>query len=216
MVKGFIFDLDGVLVDTVEYHYASWEKLANKLGFKLNPSITEKLKGISRMDSLKLVLAQGKIKATEKQMITYAAQKNTWYLEFLQNINDNVILDGVKQFIDQSLSAGIKITVGSASKNAGSILKRTSLSNSFIEIVDGNHVKRPKPDPEVFLKAARAMKLNPQQSVVFEDSYKGLQAAQSGRFRSLGIGLAENLAIAEFVVPNLVDISPEQVIQLYR
>lgn len=216
MIKGFIFDLDGVLVDTVDYHYASWEKLAKQLGFKLQPTIKEKLKGISRMDSLELVLKQGKIKASAKQKIAYAAQKNEWYLEFLENLNDKVILKGVKTFIEKSQKAKIKLTVGSASKNATSILQKTSLKDSFIEIVDGNHVKYPKPHPEVFLKAAKAMKLKPQECIVFEDSNKGLQAAVTGKFRRLGIGEAINLDNAEVVMSDLSYIKPRQIINLFK
>ena len=216
MIQGFIFDLDGVLVDTVEYHYASWQMLAKQLKFKLDDSIKESLKGISRMDSLKIVLKQGKIKASKKEMIKYAAQKNEWYLSNLKNVNDNVILKGVIPFIQQCQKEGIKITVGSAIKNAKTILAKTSLKDSFIEIVDGNDVKKAKPDPEVFLKAAKAMKLKPHQCVVFEDSMKGLRAAKNGGFRRLGIGDAHILDESEYAITDLTNIYPKHIIKLFK
>jgi len=216
MIKGLIFDLDGVLVDTVDYHYASWVKLAKSLGFDLNISIKEKLKGISRMDSLKLVLQQGDIKSTEKQRIIYAKQKNNWYLESLKNIDDGVVLPGVKQFLQSVAKAGIKMTVGSASKNAKRILAKTSINKGFLRIVDGTDVKNAKPDPEVFQIAAKAMGLSPRECIVFEDSYKGLEAANRGQFRSLGIGHINNLYNAEFIIPNLKNVEASEILEIFN
>jgi len=215
MIKGFIFDLDGVLVDTVNYHFASWEKLAQQLDFTLDPSIKESLKGISRMESLKIVLSQSGLSATQAEMEKYCALKNDWYLESLNNMGDNVILDGIKPFIQKSQKAGIKLTVGSSSKNAASILQKTSLKNSFIKIVDGNDVKKSKPDPEVFFIAAAAMNLKPEECIVFEDSQKGLEAAETGKFRRLGIGSSEHLDNAEVVMSDLKHIDPAQIIKLF-
>jgi beta-phosphoglucomutase len=214
MIKAFIFDLDGVIVDTVMYHYNSWVKLADKLGFQLNDSITEKLKGISRMASLELVLEQGGIKATEAQKIEYAKLKNDWYLESLAGIDDGVILDGVKEFLIDSKKHGIKTAIGSASKNAKNILAKTTIYNSFQDIKDGNDVIKTKPDPEVFLKAAAALNVLPEEAVVFEDSAKGITAAIDGGFKCVGIGSAENLPDAHIVMQDLSNISAETVIKL--
>jgi len=216
MIKGFIFDLDGVLVDTVDYHFASWKLLAKQLNFNLNNDIIEQLKGISRMDSLKIVLKQGDIKASKKQMIKYAAQKNEWYLSSLKKINDNVVLNGVLPFIKKCQQEGIKLTVGSSSKNAKSIIAQTSLKDSFIKIIDGNDVINAKPDPEVFLKAVKAMNLKPYECIVFEDSLKGLMAAKSAGFRRLAIGDAHILHEAEFAIKDLTNIYPKQIIKLFK
>ncbi len=213
-MKAFIFDLDGVIVDTVQYHYESWVKLASSLGFQLNPIIQEKLKGISRMASLDLVLAQGGITATPEQKVEYAKQKNDWYLESLSSVNDNVVLPGVKEFLISTKEAKLKMAIGSASKNAKTILAKTSIYKSFDTIKDGNDVKNSKPDPEVFLKAAKSLKVKPSEAVVFEDSEKGIIAAKAGGFMCVGIGSSDVLTDADIVMEDLTHISAEMIVRL--
>jgi len=216
MIRGFIFDLDGVLVDTVDYHYASWERLSLQLGFKLDPKIKEKLKGISRMDSLNLVLQQGGIKLSRKKKEELTALKNKWYLESLSELTNEILLPGVEAFVESSHKLGLRLAIGSASKNARSIIDRTNLKNSFEVIVDGNDIVKTKPDPEVFLKGAHLLGLKPQECLVFEDSAKGLMAASSGGFRKLGIGSATHLDEAEVIMTDLENISASQICRLYN
>jgi beta-phosphoglucomutase len=214
MIKAFIFDLDGVIVDTVGYHYNSWVKLADSLGYKLDSKIKEKLKGISRMASLDLVLSQGNIEASEEQKIKYAEQKNTWYIESLEDVNDNVVLPGVKEFLLSTRENHIKMAIGSASKNAKSILAKTSIYDAFNTIKDGNDVKYSKPNPEVFLKAAKSLRVKPEEAVVFEDSAKGITAAIDGGFKCVGIGKSDVLQDAHIVMSDLTHISADMIVRL--
>jgi beta-phosphoglucomutase len=214
MIKAFIFDLDGVIVDTVGYHYNSWVKLADSLGYKLDSKIKEKLKGISRMASLDLVLSQGNIEASEEQKIKYAEHKNAWYIESLKDVNDNVVLPGVKEFLQSTQDNHIKMAIGSASKNAKSILAKTSIYDAFNTIKDGNDVKYSKPNPEVFLKAAKSLRVKPEEAVVFEDSAKGITAAIDGGFNCVGIGKSDVLQDAHIVMSDLTHISADMIVRL--
>ncbi|MDA8692987.1 beta-phosphoglucomutase [Saprospiraceae bacterium] len=214
MIKAFIFDLDGVIVDTVGYHYDSWVKLADSLDFKLDSKIKESLKGISRMVSLDLVLAQGNITATKVQKIKYAKQKNDWFIESLKAVNDNIILPGVKEFLQSTHDNNIKMAVASASKNAKSILAKTSIFDIFDSIKDGNDVKLSKPNPEVFFKAAKSIGVKPSEAIIFEDSVEGTTAAIDGGFKCVGIGKSEILQDAHIVVSDLTDLSADMIIRL--
>lgn len=197
-----IFDLDGVLVDTAKYHFRSWIKLAETLGFEIQPELEEELKGISRMKSLEIVLKAGGIQADEEEKILYAKQKNDWYLESLENLSDEVILPGVIDFLDHLRDEGIPMAVGSASKNATFVLNQLNMTDYFVTIVDGTMVRQSKPDPEVFLNAARDLQYPPDKIIVFEDSAKGLVAAHKGGFHTIGIGDPEKLKEAAVVIPN--------------
>ncbi len=214
MKYGFIYDLDGVLVDTVDFHFDSWKKLANSLGFKIGDNIKESLKGISRMDSLDIVLAEGGYKADHEEKLKLAERKNQWYVANLQSADDSVILSGVMTFIARCKESHIPMSIGSASKNAQTIISKTSLKGEFTRIVGGNDVKNAKPDPEVFLLGAESLGLPPEQCIVFEDSLKGLEAAGRGGFKSVGIGKATNLPIADIVIENLENIHPKTIIEL--
>jgi len=199
--KGVIFDLDGVLVDTAKYHFRSWIRLSRELGFELDHKVEERLKGISRMDSLEIVLAEGGItnfNQEEKERLT--AQKNTWYLESLEGLDRDVILDGVITFLEKLKAKKIPIAVGSASRNATTILHKLDMAHYFVSIVDGNHVIHTKPNPEVFINAARDLQLSEKDCTVFEDSQKGIKAAKEGGFRVIGVGDEKNLNEAEFVI----------------
>ncbi len=213
-IKGIIFDLDGVLVDTAKYHFKSWIKLSAELGFELTPVVEEKLKGISRMDSLNIVLESGGISCSEEEKKAMAEKKNTWYLDSLEGLDNDVILEGVLSFLDAVKSHNIPMAVGSASKNATTILSRLDMTDYFVSIIDGNHVQKTKPDPEVFVNAARDLQLEEASCLVFEDSQKGILAAKTGGFRVIGIGEKTALKEAEAVISGFQGVKVEDVMAL--
>ncbi len=178
-MKGAIFDLDGVIVDTAVYHYAAWKELAASLGFEFTESDNERLKGVSRMRSLEILLSVGNITAPQEQKEAWAAEKNSRYLKLLENLNENSLLPGTKPFLQKLRADGVKIALGSASKNAPLILDKLGITDLFDAIVDGNSVSKAKPDPEVFLKGAELLNLDPADCVVFEDAQAGIEAARA-------------------------------------
>ncbi|GFZ31139.1 beta-phosphoglucomutase [Clostridium zeae] len=204
-VKGCIFDLDGVIVDTAKYHYLAWKRLANELGFDFTEKDNERLKGVSRMASLEILLSIGKITLSEDEKLALAAKKNEWYVEYISRMNKDEILPGVENFLQAIRSEGIKVSLGSASKNSMMILDNLELTKYFDAIIDGNKVSEAKPDPEVFLLAAKELDLDPKVCVVFEDAEAGIEAAIRAGMRSIGIGSVETLGKATKVVPNLKD-----------
>ncbi len=207
-IQGCIFDLDGVLVDTAKYHFKSWQKLAReKLGFDLEDHIEERLKGISRMASLDVILEVGQISCTNKEKEEMAATKNNWYLEFVMNMDEGEVLPGVIDFLEELKVLKIRMAVGSASKNAPVILERIRITDYFEAVIDGNMVTHSKPDPEVFIKAAVSLDLIPSKCIVFEDSIKGIEAAIDGQFRSVGVGDPKILTEADAVIPGFKDLS---------
>lgn len=210
-IKACLFDLDGVLVDTAVYHYRAWKKLANQLGFDFTLAQNEKLKGVSRMDSLNLILGWGQLEKTEEEKLELAARKNTWYVDMISRMQPSEILPGALDFLIRVREAGLKIALGSASKNSSLILERTGLQSFFDAIVDGNLVSRSKPDPEVFLKGAAILNVLPEECVVFEDAEAGVEAALSAGMRVIGIGDASVLKGATIVVPDLSGLSVEEV-----
>lgn len=202
LISACIFDFDGVIVDTADYHYLSWKKLALKLGFEFTKEQNEKMKGISRMASLEVVLDIGNIKASESEKLKMAHVKNEWYKEYLETVDDSIILPGVKSFLAELKTNKIPFVLGSASKNARFVMSKISIADSFDAIFDGNDTERSKPDPEVFLKGAAYLKIAPKDIVVFEDSYKGLVAANAGGFYSCGVGDASILDNANMNIPS--------------
>lgn len=202
-IKGVIFDLDGVLVDTAKYHYLAWKKLANKLGFDFSEKDNERLKGVSRMRSLEILLEIGGISTDENQKIKWAEEKNESYVEYLKELDKTALLEGASDYLSVLHNQGVKISLGSASKNAPLILNQTAIQHKFDAVVDGNCVSKAKPDPEVFLKAAKALNLSPSDCAVFEDSLAGIQAAKQGGMLAVGVGDKENLPGADLYVKNL-------------
>jgi beta-phosphoglucomutase len=195
---GFIFDLDGVIVDTAKYHYLAWKKLANELGFDFTEEQNELFKGVSRKRCLEILLDIGKVKATQEQFDTWMVEKNEDYLEYIENMDASEILQDVPKVLNFLKSKGVPIALGSASKNAKPILEKVGLLQYFDEIVDGNSVTKAKPDPEVFLIAARELGLNPKDCVVFEDALAGIEAANNAGMISIGIGDANILSSADY------------------
>lgn len=201
MIKGCIFDLDGVVVDTARYHFLAWQRLAKELGFTFTEQHNEKLKGVSRMTSLEILLEVGGLRMTDPEKQDSAARKNAWYLEYIGEMTPGDVLPGVCEFLDLLRSASIRIALGTASKNAGIILDRIGLSDAFDSIVDGNRVVIAKPDPEVFLKAASDLKLAPKECLVFEDAIAGVEAAHKGGMKCIGVGQPDILEKADKIIP---------------
>ena len=200
MIKGFLFDLDGVIVDTAVFHFKAWRKMANKLGFDIDEAFNETLKGISRRDSIDRILAYGGITLSEEEIERLAKEKNEDYLTMVDTMTKENILPGVQELIAQIKEQNYKMALGSASKNAPRILDRIGLIHEFDAIVDGNSVNKSKPDPEVFIKGADALDLKNEECVVVEDAYAGVEAAIAAGMKSIGIGEQENLPNANIVI----------------
>jgi len=196
--KVFIFDLDGVIVDTAKYHFIAWQKIAHELGIEFTPEHNENLKGVSRVRSLDLILELGKIEATQEEKNKWLIQKNDNYLSYLVTMNNSEILPGVMPILQYLKENKQSIALGSASKNARPILEKTGILSYFDAIVDGNDVSNAKPDPEVFLQAAQKLGISNENSIVFEDSVAGIQAANIAAMTSIGIGEANILNEAKF------------------
>ena len=190
-IKGLIFDLDGVLVSTENNHFNAWKAIADELNIKFNLKDNEKLKGLSREDSLKALLKLGNKNLPKLRFKNILALKNEIYLKSIENINQNDLIPGLQNFIKTKSKENYLLAVGSSSKNANFILKKTGIYNYFKCIVDGNMVKNPKPDPEVFIKASIGLNLDPSECLVFEDAYSGVMAAKSGNFNVIGVGNPE-------------------------
>ena len=197
--KAFIFDLDGVIVDTAKYHYLAWLKIANQLGINFTHEHNELLKGVSRVRSLDIILELGKVEASQEDKNKWLVQKNEDYLSYLVDMNESEILPGVMPVLKYLKEQNQLIALGSASKNARPILEKTGTLAYFDAIVDGNDVSNAKPDPEVFLLAAKLLNTKPEDSIVFEDSVAGVQAANIGGMTSVGIGEATTLHEAKYI-----------------
>ena len=209
MKKGFIFDLDGVIVDTAKYHYLAWKKLANELGFEFTQEQNELFKGVSRKRCLEILLAIGKKEATQEQFDTWMIEKNLDYLEFIKNMDESEILPDVPKVLEFLKEKNIPIALGSASKNAQPILEKVGLLSYFDTIVDGNNVTKAKPNPEVFLLAAKQLGVDANNCVVFEDAVAGIQAANAAQMTSIGIGDKNVLNEAQFNFTDFTQISTD-------
>ena len=198
MKKAFIFDLDGVIVDTAKYHFLAWQKLANQLGIEFTHEHNEELKGVSRVRSLDIILELGKVQASQEDKNKWLVQKNEEYLSYLVDMDESEILPGVLKVLEYLKSKNQFIALGSASKNARPILEKTNIMHFFDAIVDGNDVSNAKPDPEVFLRAAQLVGVLNENAIVFEDSVAGIQAANIANMISVGIGDATVLHEAKY------------------
>lgn len=210
IIKACIFDLDGVIVDTAVYHYKAWRRLANSLGFDFTESQNEELKGISRVESLKLILKWGSISKTVAEMESLATQKNSWYVEMIKEMTPAEILPGSTAFLAEAKANNYLIALGSASKNSRTILDQIGLTHYFDVIVDGNKVTTSKPNPEVFLTGAAELGVLPQQCVVFEDAIAGVQAAKAGKMKVVGVGDPQTLKSADLVIHGLEEMTIEK------
>ena len=210
LIQACIFDLDGVIVDTAVYHYQAWKRLANELGFDFTEEDNEKLKGVSRMASLDLILQWGGLEKTQAEKEELAARKNDWYVDMITKMTPAEVLPGAREFVDSCKASGIKTALGSASKNSETILAKVGISHLFDVVIDGNKVSKPKPDPEVFLKGAEELHIAPRNCVVFEDAIAGVEAAKNGGMLAVGIGSAKTLVEADLVIGGLDQMNIEK------
>ena len=200
-IKGFIFDLDGVLTDTAEYHFRGWKRLADEEGIPFTREDNEALRGISRRGSLLLVL-KGRPYPEEK-LQEMMVRKNNYYLEFIREITPRDLLPGARELLEEIRAAGLKSALGSASKNAGEVIDRLGIRILLDAVSDGYSVERQKPAPDLFLHAAKQLSLPPAECVVVEDAAAGVEAALAGGFHTIGIGPRERVGEAELVLPSL-------------
>ncbi|MEM7106063.1 MAG: beta-phosphoglucomutase [Bacteroidota bacterium] len=211
--KAFIFDLDGVIVDTAVHHYSAWRRMANRLGFDINEKFNEQLKGVGRMESLEAILDFGGIVLSENEKVHYAKMKNQWYQNLIKDMTPDEILPGAKAFLDHSKKLGYKICLGSASKNARAVIRSVKLESIFDAIVDGTDVIKSKPDPEVFLNGATLINVPPTECIVFEDAEKGIEAALNAQMTTIGVGKPGTLPKAHFNIEGFADLTPEGLLE---
>lgn len=207
MKKSFIFDLDGVIVDTAKFHFFAWKNLAEKLGIPFTEKDNEQLKGVSRIQSLEKILALGNKQISAEEFQQHLFSKNEEYLSYVRAMIPEDILPGVVSVLNYLKQNNHPVALGSASKNARTILEKVQLSGFFDTVVDGNDVSKAKPDPEVFLRAAHQLGAAPENCIVFEDSIAGIQAANMVKMTSVGIGEASVLKEADFIFTDFSEIS---------
>lgn len=205
-MKGIIFDLDGVILSTDEFHYQAWKKLADKLNLPFDRKKNDRLRGISRMASLEIVLEDCTTQYSDEQKLAFAEEKNDVYRSLLATLTPETVTDDVRNTLKTLSQRGYKLAIGSSSKNTKYILERVGLLNAFDAIADGNDVTRSKPDSEVFLKAAEKLSLAPEVCVIVEDSEAGIDAGISGGFATIGIGLASGYERTQYKINKLSDI----------
>lgn len=211
-----IFDLDGVIVDTAKYHYLAWKRLGRELGITFTEQDNERLKGVSRMRSLDILLEIGSQEKTNEEKEQLASKKNTWYVDFILQMDEKEILPGILPFLDELRSQRIKIALGSASKNAHTILEQVHLHAYFDAVIDGNVVSKAKPDPEVFLLGASKLDISPSNTVVFEDAQAGIEAAIRAGMLTIGVGDKDTLKAAHHVIPGFAAFDLAQLLRIFE
>lgn len=209
-ILGVIFDLDGVIVTTDNCHYLAWKRMADEEGIPFDRTINERLRGVSRMESLEIILEKAARAYTDEEKNEMATRKNAYYVELIGSLNREALLPGALDTLALLRQKGVKAAIGSSSRNAPLILSRLGLENAFDAVADGNQIERSKPDPEVFLLAARLLGLSPENCLVVEDADSGVEAAVNGGMRCLGVGSAagnptvtyqaQTLAQADFTI----------------
>lgn len=208
MIRGILFDLDGVLVDTARFHFLAWKRMAAELGIAFGEAENEQLKGVSRRASLEKILSWGGLSLDDSEMEHWMHLKNEWYLEYVATLTPQDVLPGAREFMVAARAAGLKIGLGSASKNALPILELVGILDLFDATVDGNDVTASKPDPAVFAQGAQKLGLEPRECLVVEDAEAGIEAARRAGMASLGLGSPEHLGAADCVLPNLLGQDP--------
>lgn len=214
MIKGCIFDLDGVIVDTAHYHYLAWKRLAHELGHNLTETENEKLKGVSRMDSLNVILDLAEISLNEEHKQLLANKKNIWFNEYIERMTPNDIFPGVQELLHSLKKAGLRVGLASSSKNAKTVLRQLRIPSEFHAVVDGGMINRTKPDPEIFLLTAELIGVQPDSCVVIEDAEAGVEAALSAGMKCIGIGSLLMLGNADKVFQKTSDISLSTLLEL--
>ncbi|AXO80400.1 beta-phosphoglucomutase [Olleya aquimaris] len=214
--KGFIFDLDGVIVDTAKYHFLAWKNLAKSIDIDFTHEQNEQLKGVSRVKSLEKILEWGNKTISEELFTSLMGKKNEEYLSFIAKMTEEEILPDVPKILDYLIENQQPISLGSASKNARPILEKVNLLSKFDAIVDGNDVSKAKPDPEVFLIAAQHLNMKPEDCIVFEDSVAGVQAANTANMISIGIGEKDVLHEADYIFSDFTEIENSFIEELIK
>ena len=201
MIRAFIFDLDGVITDTAEYHYRGWKRLADEEGIPFTREENEHLRGVPRRESLMLII-KGR-EYPEEKILEMMERKNNYYLAFIKEITPCDLLPGAKELLEEIRAAGMKNALGSASKNAPDVIQRLGIRDLFDAVSDGHSVERQKPAPDLFLHAAEQLGLSSAECVVVEDAAAGIEAAIAGGFRTVGLGPKERVGKAEVILPSL-------------
>ncbi|WP_142413636.1 beta-phosphoglucomutase [Hathewaya massiliensis] len=214
-IKGVIFDLDGVIVTTDNFHYDAWKKLADEEGIYFDREINERLRGVSRMESLNIILEKANKEYSLEQKKEMAERKNNYYKELIKNLTKDDILPGVKNILKGLKEKNIKVAIGSSSKNSSAILQYIGLDKAFHATVDGNQIKNSKPDPEVFLKAAEMLNLKPSECLVVEDAEAGVEAGVEGGMKVLAVGFASKCCSkATICREDLTTISIDEIVNI--
>lgn len=211
-IKGLLFDLDGVLVDTAKYHYLAWKQLADSLGIPFTEQDNERLKGVSRVHSFEIILEIGGRQMSESEKQRCCEEKNEIYLGYIRQLKAEELLPGVREFLQDAHHHGYRTALGSASKNSRLILERLEITGLLDAIVDGTVISTAKPDPEVFLKGAEALCIEPAQCLVFEDAVAGVEAAHRGGMQAIGIGTRQALPEADIVIPGLLGVTADELV----
>jgi len=212
-LEACLFDLDGVIVDTAKYHFTAWQRLAEELGVAFDHADNDQLKGVSRVDSLEYILGKGNLDLDNDTKVRLMERKNTWYLEQVDGMTPGEMFPGIVAFLDELRAAGVGVALGSSSRNAPLILERCGIADRFDAVVDGNSITFSKPDPEVFLKGADALKVKPANTVVFEDALSGVEAALNGGFRVVGLGAEGALPKSNFMLQGFEGFTMAQLVE---
>ncbi|WP_419962499.1 beta-phosphoglucomutase [Psychrobacillus sp. BM2] len=215
--KAFIYDLDGVITDTAEFHFLAWKKLAEELGISLDRQFNEQLKGISRMESLELILQLNAslLKMSNEEKVRLANKKNEFYLELAESINEENILPGIEDLLKNNKKRNIKIALGSASENARNVIEKLGLTSYFDYIVDASKVSRGKPDPETFTTAADFFGIPHKECIGIEDAAAGIEAINKANMFSVGVGSLEHLSQADYLVEDTSQLDFEEIMKRY-
>lgn len=216
MIQGLLFDLDGVITDTAIYHYKAWKRLTDELQIPFDEQVNELLKGISRRQSLQVILEHAQVegKYSETELQEFMERKNGYYLELIGQVTEEDILPGISAVLEQAKRQGFKLALASASRNAPFLLERLNLTDYFQAVIDPATVTRGKPDPEIFLKAAEEINCLPEECIGFEDAQAGVEALIAANIFSVGIGDPKLLCDANIVYPTTSELDLDEVLQL--
>lgn len=214
MTKACIFDLDGVIVDTAHYHFLAWKRLADELGIRFTEEDNERLKGVSRMQSMDILLSLGNVSLSQHDKETLANKKNTWFVDYVERMMPEEIYPGVKALLEQLRKQGVKTGLASSSKNARTVIQRLHIESYFDVVVDGTMIVHSKPDPEIFLLAASRLGVDSKDCVVFEDAEAGVEAALAAGMKCVGVGSPAQLGKAQRVIEKTGQFKPAELEQL--
>ena len=206
MVKGVIFDLDGVIVSTDDCHYLAWKRMADEEGIPFDRAVNERLRGVSRMESLNIILEKATVAYTDAQKEALATRKNTYYVDLIGRLTPADILPGALDVLQELRKRNVKIAIGSSSRNTPVILRQIGLDHAFDAVADGNQIRHSKPDPEVFVLAASLLGIAPENCLVVEDADAGVEAALAGGMKALGVGSAAQNPRATYRAQSLADV----------